>query len=102
MLIHLGDNEFIGLHRVVGIFHVHSLDRNSTAKIRGVLTKTGEKRARTGVLTTSGTWVGSTLSADSLAGRGRWLPPQVFESLDALRKQKNKSMLKESSEEKLS
>lgn len=77
MLIHLGDNEFISLNQVVGIFPVEVLAPETVAKMGKVLTRNGMKAPKSAVLTRSGRWVGSTISSEALAERGYWQPKPI-------------------------
>ncbi len=77
MLIHLGDNEFVPLDQVVGIFPVDVVNPQIIAKLGKILTRHGMKAPKSVVLTRSGKWVGSTISSEVLAERGYWRPKPI-------------------------
>ncbi|HNV71201.1 MAG TPA: hypothetical protein PKO06_15970 [Candidatus Ozemobacteraceae bacterium] len=77
MLIHLGDNEFVRLDQVVGIFPIDVVNPEIVARLGKIVTRHGMKAPKSAVLTRSGKWVGSTISSEALAERGYWRPKPI-------------------------
>ena len=70
MLIHLGDGEFIEADHCVMIINLETIDEATKTRIRKVLDPMFGDRLCTAVLTEKGRWLGSVISAHTLAQRG--------------------------------
>lgn len=71
MLIHIGNNEFIGMNKCELLVNLQTIDEDSKKRILANLPKLSDNQEyKSGILTTDGKWLGSTLSTESLYNRG--------------------------------
>ena len=71
MLIHIGNNDFVGLNKCELLLNLQTVDEDTKKVILAALPKLEEgQEYKSGILTTDGKWLGSTLSTESLSNRG--------------------------------
>ncbi len=71
MLIHIGQNEFVGMNKCEIMVNLQTIDDISKKNILSKLPKLKEgEEYKSAILTTDGEWIGSTLSTESLSQRG--------------------------------
>jgi hypothetical protein len=70
VLIHIGQNEFVDFQHCEAIFNLQTIDEESKKRILSLLPEKERNDFRAAILTTEGSWIGSTLSPEALAHRG--------------------------------
>ncbi len=71
MLIHIGNNDFVGMNKCELLVNLQTVDEDTKKIILAALPKLSDgQEYKSGILTTDGKWLGSTLSTESLANRG--------------------------------
>ncbi len=71
MLIHIGQNEFVALNKCELLVNLQTVDEDTRKSILNILPPLGPgAEYKSGILTTDGKWIGSTLSTESLSQRG--------------------------------
>ena len=74
MLIHLGNNEFVDLTCCEMIINLSTVDQEISRKIRARIAPETRSDARSAILTSTGKWLGSSLTPEVLAARGLYHP----------------------------